>query len=130
MSGPNNEDIYYWYAAHVLLYVEFLDNIQDYYLVWENICLIKASSVAQAYEKADKLGLEQEEFDKDSGHTLNGRPVRFHFAGIRRLAECIDFDDGPEDGKEVTYLEYSFKDKATLDALLERREAVVVMEAK
>lgn len=119
-----------WYAAHVLLYIEFLDGIQDSYTVWENIYLIHTDTVAEAFAKADSLGEEEATMDPNSWLTSDGRPARWRFAGVRRLAECIDFENGPEDGKEATYLQYTFKDKAMLDALLEKQDAVVTIEGK
>ncbi len=122
-----NEPI--WYAAHVILYIEFLDGVQDSYTVWENIYLIHADTVAEAFAKADSLGEEEATMDPDSWLTSKGRPARWRFAGVRRLAECIDFENGPEDGKEVAFLEYTFKDKATLDALIQKQDAVVTIES-
>ncbi len=86
----NTDEASRWYAAHILLYSEFLDGIQDYYNVWENIYLISARSVDEAYSKADEIGQLEEKADKDSGHTCDDRPARWLFAGVRRLAECID----------------------------------------
>jgi hypothetical protein len=118
-----------WYAAHVLLYVELLDGAQDHYTVWENIYLISAQSDAEAFDRAEALGRLEEKADEDSGHTADGRPARFRYAGIRRLAECIDFENGPEDGREVTYIEYTVRRKKALDMLLATQACPVVIES-
>jgi len=119
-----------WYAAHVLLALEFQDGQQDLHPIWEQIHIIDAASSDQAYEEADRIGQSLQQADTGE-HTYDNRPVRWRFAGIRRLAECIDFGDGPpESGKEVTYLSYFLKDETGINRLLNNLSTELVLEGE
>ena len=45
-----------WYAAHIVMYVEFEEGAQSHYPVWENIVLFNATSEQEAFDKAEKRG--------------------------------------------------------------------------
>ena len=93
-----------WYSAHIILYLELREGAQDHYLVWENIFLIGAGSNAESFEPAERLGRSADE-DDDPTLTLDGKPARWVFAGVRKLVECVDPTERPGDGTEVTYNE-------------------------
>jgi len=84
---------------------------QDHYIVWENIVHIQAASEEQAYEKAKLRALE----DEADGQFLNNQPSEWVFAGVRMLCECVDSDQRPGDGTEVSFLELEFDSKEGLE---------------
>jgi len=97
-----------WYTAHIVMYVKLLDEAPGPHLFTEDIYLIHATSVDQAFSKADAIGQWLETTDIDSGHTVDDRPARNVFYGVRRLAECLDLiDEAPGDGKEIAFLRFS-----------------------
>ena len=128
----NQESESVWYAAHLLFYLEPVERAEreiGRVTVWENIYLLHAGTSDAAYDLADAIGAEGELSDIDSGHTADGKSVRWRYAGVRRMAECLDIDKRPESGAEITYLEYTVRDKTAIDALLAERSCVVIFEA-
>ena len=121
-----------WYAAHIILYTKFLDNVQDSFPVWENVVMIHAPTSDEAYAKADRKG--QYEASGSDGYTYDGRPAVWVFAGIRNLNECIeDFDPEQqalggmeEDGTEVTYSSFIVDSEASLLRLVADRSLSLV----
>jgi hypothetical protein len=93
-----------WYAAHLILYVQFKNRAQRKFPVWENIILIKARTEEEAFAKAEQRGKEEE---GDDGGTFKweGKPARWVFAGVRKLTLCEDPERRPDDGTEVSYTE-------------------------
>jgi hypothetical protein len=53
-----------WFAAHLLMYVEWKDGPQDGYPLWENIILIRAGSEEEAFAKAERRDREDEGDDE------------------------------------------------------------------
>ena len=43
-----------WYAAHTLEYARFLDGVQETYSVYENVILIKADTLDDAHQEAER----------------------------------------------------------------------------
>jgi hypothetical protein len=116
-----------WYAAHVIMSVEFKDPAdQTSYPLWENIVLVEADSEDEAWTQAKRLGLEEETAGTD-GFRWNGRPALWRFAGVRKVIECRSDspDDRPTHGAEVSYSQMSVPDKESL-AKLVQGEAVEV----
>jgi hypothetical protein len=113
----------------VLLYLASESPTTDKLTVWENVYLISARSRSEALRRAEELGKSEQEADVDSGHTADGIAVRWVYAGVRKLSECISADGEPRDGDEVTYLEYVVQDESVIDALLRNEPATVVIGA-
>jgi hypothetical protein len=76
-----------WYAAHTIVYAQFNDGIQDTYPTYENVILIEAESVEAARLEAERIARAE---TNASDVTVDGRPARLTFAGIRKLVECQD----------------------------------------
>jgi len=93
-----------WYAAHLILYVQFKNRPQRKVPVWENIILIKAKTEEEAFAKAEQRGKE-DEGDDDGTFKWEGKPARWVFAGVRKLTLCEDPERRPDDGTEVSYTE-------------------------
>ncbi len=112
-----------WYAAHLILYVRYKDGKQPRFPVWENIVLVRAASVDEAFAKAEKRGLE--DATEDPSFRWEGHPADWVFAGVRKLTECVDADQRPGDGTEVTYIEMELPSLAAVKKLA-AGEAVTV----
>jgi hypothetical protein len=93
-----------WYAAHLILYVQFKNRPQRKFPVWENIVLIKAKTEEEAFAKAERRG-KDDEGDDDGTFKWEGKPARWVFAGVRKLTLCEDPEKRPDDGTEVSYTE-------------------------
>src|SRR4051794_24394185 len=115
-----------WFAAHVLMYVQFKKEVQSVIPCWENIYLIKASSEEEAFAKAEKLGLSKEG-DEGGSFTWDGKEATWVFGGVRKLTCCENPDEAPTDGTEVTYLEYLVPSRKTIDALMNSKDAKVTL---
>jgi hypothetical protein len=93
-----------WYAAHLIMYVQFKKHVQRTYPVRENVVLIRADSAEEAFEKAERRGKE-DEGDSSGTFTWGGKPATWVFGGVRKLMKCgADEKERPNDGTEVTYL--------------------------
>jgi len=121
-------DIGIWYAAHIVMYIELVDGALDYCPVWENIYLIQAENPSDAFDKADKIGKFLQETSEVDGTTFGDKRAHWKFAGVRRLAECIDLSSGTGGDAEVTYLEYTVSDKETLDKIMSGQPSRIVLE--
>jgi hypothetical protein len=106
-----------WFAAHIVMYVEFKTERQTTYPVWENIVLIHAAGEDEAFAKAESKGRESE---GDDGGTFqwDNIPARWVFGGVRKLTLCEDPDERPGDGTEVTYLQMKVRSKNSLMKLI------------
>jgi hypothetical protein len=101
-----------WYCAHVIMHLKPYKYTKGDQLVWENMILVEAQSPEMALEKAKTIGLE----DQDSSHgtTIDDRPARMIFVGVRKLIECRtigDIENKPADGTEVTFSEFLVKNE-------------------
>lgn len=101
-----------WYCAHAIFYFELKDEPQDSYVMWENVYLVEASTDDEARTKAEEYA-KTEEADSSDTLTLNDKPCRYKFAGIRKLITVSYIekapdkpDDVPVSGAEVTYSEF------------------------
>ena len=45
-----------WYAAHIVCYVRFCDDVQDAYPIWEKVILIEAEADDVAHVEAQRIG--------------------------------------------------------------------------
>jgi Domain of unknown function (DUF4288) len=93
-----------WFAAHIVMYVEYKEGQQSTFPVWENSVLIEASSEEQAFTKAETRGREAA---GDDGGTFRwgGKRASWVFGGVRKLTLCEDPDERPGDRSEVSYVE-------------------------
>jgi hypothetical protein len=106
-----------WFAAHIIMYVEFKTERQTTYPVWENIVLVHAAGEDEAFAKAEKKGRESE---GDDGGTFqwDNTPARWVFGGVRKLTLCQDSEVRPKDGTEITYLQLRVRSKISLAKLI------------
>ena len=116
-----------WYAAHIIMLVQFKDLVQDTFPLWENIVLIEAESSEEADDKARRLGKDAE---GDSAGTFcwDDRPATWVFAGIRKLIECQDSEIAPRDGVEISYSQLVVQDKASVNKLVQGVPVTVLYE--
>jgi hypothetical protein len=105
-----------WYSAHIIMYVDLKHVIQKSYPVWENIVLIRAETVDEAFEKAERYG-RSEEGDDDGSFCWGKQPARWVFAGVRKLTECQGFSNRPDDGTEVSYNELELDSREAVEKL-------------
>jgi hypothetical protein len=108
-----------WYAAHIVLAVEFLEGEQDHFPAWENIVLFRAETEAVAWRLAEERGLR--EAGEEGEFRWAGRRARWRFAGVRKLTECVPAGDRPDDGDEVSYIELEFRTRSDLDRFLDNQ---------
>lgn len=124
-----------WFSAHALYFYEFLDKRQSIFTAMENVLLVRARSHKAALSKA--LRIARRETRGDSNLTVDGRPARTRFLGIRRVVECAadPFGDSPdglvreiEHGTEATYLTFRVASRAALRRLAAGKEVELVLE--
>ncbi len=115
-----------WYAAHLIMYFKRRKGRQKRFLVWENIVLVQAESGDDAYEKAERIGREDESYD-DESTTIGGHPSRQIFAGVRKVTLCHNEHDRPTDGTEVTYNELAAPTEAAIKKLVAGKPVLVQM---
>jgi hypothetical protein len=103
-----------WFAAHIVMVVQQKGKKQRRFPVWENIVLIKARSEDEALIKTEENGHANE---GDDGGTFrwDGQPATWVFAGIRKLALCVDPDNRPGDGTEITFNEHVMDSKDAVE---------------
>jgi hypothetical protein len=121
-----------WYAASVVMYFQLKDEPQDEFYIWENVYLIEAPNGAEARRKAEYFG-KLEEGDDDNTLTLNGKPARHVYGGIRKLLTCAPSlksrtgdNEQIEDGMEATYNAFTVSSREKLEAFI-RGEPVEVL---
>jgi hypothetical protein len=118
-----------WFAAHIVMVVELKDTEQDHFPAWENIVLVKAATEAEAYRKAEALG-RNDEGDDDGTFRWGKQPARWSFAGVRKLTECAQSGDRPEDGDEITYLELEFKTRSDIKRFVTGKPAAALIQER
>jgi uncharacterized protein DUF4288 len=123
-----------WYAAHVVLYHEFREGSQEEYPVMENVYLVHAANEDEALAKAEKRG--RSACVEDESLTVDGRPARLVFGGVRKLISCASAPESPgpstaeviEDGVEATYSFLVVSSRKELDALIKGEPVQVLYE--
>lgn len=115
-----------WYSAHILMAVEYVEGEQDRFPAWENVVLLRAASEAEAWGRAEERGRQDAE-DHD-GFQWDGRAARWRFAGVRKMTECVPFGDRPDDGDEVSYVEFEFPSRADLEHYLNGEPATLTAD--
>jgi Domain of unknown function (DUF4288) len=106
-----------WYAAHIVMVVEFKDAVQRRFPVWENIVLIEARSEDEAFDKAESHG-RAEEGDDGGSFRWGEQPARWTFAGVRKLTECQAPDQRPANGTELSYTEFELDSREAVKKLV------------
>jgi hypothetical protein len=107
-----------WYAAHIVMQME-LRGREDI-LAWENVVLVQADTVDNAYAKADAIG-RIGEGDADGTMEWDGVPARMIYRGTRRLVSIsspTDIDNNPSDGCEVTYMQLELDSEEALNKFI------------
>ncbi|ADV64029.1 hypothetical protein Isop_3472 [Isosphaera pallida ATCC 43644] len=103
-----------WYSAHLVMYSMFKDGIQDKFPLREDVVLIEADSVGEAFDRAKRRGKEREGDDQGT-HSYDGRASNWVFIGVRKLIECdLLVNDRPGDGSEVSYSMLEVRDRASV----------------
>lgn len=107
-----------WFAARIIMYVQFKQGQQTAFPVWENIVLVQADSEEAAFRKAEKAGRDAE---GDDGGTFrwSGKPAKWAFGGVRKLTLCQNADERPGDGTEISYIQMRVRSKAALEKLIQ-----------
>lgn len=115
-----------WFAAHAIMYFKLKVGPQDSFTVWENIYLIDAADIDEAWEKATARA-RREEGDDEGSLTLDGKPVELVFAGIRTISEVSHQRDDNElgEGDELTYSEFQVSDENSIRDLLSGEEVSI-----
>ena len=105
-----------WYAAHVIMYVTFKDEVQREVPVWENIVLLEAESDEAAVVQAMAHG-EADAGDSQGTFTWDGQPATWCFAGIRKLMFCNTMQGGVS-GTEIPHVEMMVADEGAVAKLV------------
>ena len=103
-----------WFAAHIVMMVQIKGKRQNRFPVWENIVLIKAKSEKEAFLKAEEHGRDNGG-DDDGTFRWDGQPADWVFAGVRKLALCVDPSNRPSHGTEITFNEYLLDSKESVE---------------
>lgn len=112
-----------WYAAHIIMNVEFKDGKQNILPIWENIILIEAKTEKLAYEIAVTRGKETEG-DSSGTFRWEDRPANWVFKGIRKIISCENETEQPQSGTEISYLEYNVSNLIDLEKLMLGDESI------
>lgn len=126
----------HWYSAHAIFVFEVVTGRQNTFTVIENILLVRANSPAAALKRA--LAVARRSQPNNPSLTVDGRPARQSFQGIRKIVECAaDANDSISKdglvsilrvGTEATYLKYRVVGRSSLKRLLSGKETSVVVE--
>ncbi|TAL30771.1 MAG: hypothetical protein EPN97_11855 [Alphaproteobacteria bacterium] len=120
-----------WYGAHVITSFRPKKKTSRKWInVWETIYLVKGRTPAEALRKAEKLG-KFEAKGSGSGLTINGKPGKMVFEGIRKLMLVMNpFDmkqseDRPDDGTDITHSDFGVRNQAELKKLVRGKQVTV-----
>ncbi len=111
-----------WYAASAVFVYRVREGKQSRFPVLENVYLIEADSDEDALKKAEELGKSRSIDDETM--TLDGRPARLDYAGIRKLLTIENpfpaqpNTDQPGHGTEVTYSDFTVANEKDLKRLV------------
>ena len=119
-----------WFAAHIVLVQRFIDDApQEEFGVYENICLVTASTVEEAWTKAEAIGQGRETTGSSGDEKWCGRRTKWSFAGVRKVIRCGTIstrtDGPPGDGEEVSYSQLTLSSEDDLIRLV-KGESVTV----
>jgi hypothetical protein len=117
-----------WFAVHAIMHHELTDGgPQESYLVYENVYLIEGADRKHAQEQA-KVIAKEDETDCSGTLTINERPGRLVFSGIRKVVSVLHAPGSKNvaSGDEVTYSEYEVADREQLQRLVEGEEVSIL----
>ena len=107
-----------WFAVHQIEYFKYLEGEQDVFPVYENVFLFEAETPNDAIKKAKRF-FDEIDFD-DKSLTLNGKPAKSIFAGIRKVVEVTHWKEegvlGSKD--ELTYNVFNVFDEKDIGKIL------------
>lgn len=106
-----------WFAAHIIMFVEYKKERQSSYPVWENVVLIHAAGEDEAFQKAEAIG-RAKEGDEDGTFCWGGRDAKWVFGGVRKLTLCENPEDRPGDRTEISYIQMRVRSREHLNKLL------------
>ena len=98
------------YCAHAIFYFKLINQVQESFLVHENIYLIEADDSESARNISIQIAKRNEDFNEDGHLELNEQKVSYLFAGIRKIIE-VESSPTPTSasglhGLELTYSEF------------------------
>jgi hypothetical protein len=123
-----------WFVSHAILCHEPIEEPRDSFLIWENLQLIEASDSDLAWDLAEERAAQDataqgDEFlpDGSPSSTINGRPARWRFVGIRKLIEVShEGEDGVlRPGDELSWNEFLADTEAEVEAFARGDEVVL-----
>src|SRR5919199_971147 len=114
------------FCAHAIMYFKLKSGEQDRFTVWDNVYLIEAEDINEAWEKAEARA-KQEEGDDDGSLLLDGRPATAVFAGIRTMSEVAHGEEEGQlrSGDELTYSEFEVSDEESVREFVKGEEVSV-----
>ena len=121
-----------WFAAHLIISLRKIDQLEKNITVYENVFLIEASSTDDARIKANEIGLN--ELHGYDGITIDEVPTQVEFSGIRKIISIsneppLNQDrDSPVSGSEITYSCFEIEDQAGLNKLVSGEEVSVLYQ--
>lgn len=105
-----------WFLADIVMETTVQDEPGN--LVHINLTLIRASSLAEAYERSLQVGQESE----STYQNLDGKMVTRRFRGLRNLNVI---HEELEHGSEIAYDELEDQDENHIQGLLRSREELI-----
>lgn len=125
-----------WFAAHAVYCFEQLRGRQRTFTVMENVLMVRGRSAKEALAAATPVARREEL--NDPTLTIDDRPGRLRFLGIRKVVSCAAQagDASSRDGRvrvmragvEATFLTYRVAGRAALKRLLQGKELDVTLE--
>jgi hypothetical protein len=104
-----------WYVAHVIMGHRLKNDPEDCIHVWENLYLLEGSTLEELTEKATQCG--KDSIIDDPTFTVDGKPAREEFVGIRKIIEIQNGDGPPHSGTELTFSAFVVKSEEDLRLL-------------
>jgi hypothetical protein len=116
-----------WYAAHTLIAFQRDDGVGQV-SVFENIYIVCADSSDSALVKA-KL-ISDSETNNNEGIDINGSPAKCIYGGVRKIVTVSNesppqYAARPDDGSEISYIEYEVKNPDDLKNIISGRPVVI-----
>jgi hypothetical protein len=108
-----------WYIAEIIMECQIEDDPRN--IVHINIVLVRADSPEEAFEKAEKLGHEEE----DNYPNTEGKMVTFRYRGLRNLLEV---HDELEHGGELMFEESIGVSEADLQGMISSKSNLSVFQ--
>lgn len=115
-----------WFAVHAITYFRFNDGSGGAIPVWENVILVNAPDSRTAARMAEEISHHGEGSFGERAE-MRGRQGEVVFAGVRKV-EAVLQDSQPGHGDEVSYVELTAPDMASVEALARGDAASVVCD--